>query len=303
MDGARSIKEGFITFRGYRVWYRSVGKTEDPGRMPLLCLHGGPGANHDYLEPLEAMAGTGRRVIFYDQVGGGNSDHPSDPAMWTVALFLEELGVVRRELGLERVHILGQSWGGMLGMEYALTRPQGLESLALANAPASIPQWVVETNRLRAALPSDVQETLLRHERDGTTDNPAYEEAMLVFYRRHVCRLDPWPDCVNRTFVKAAENPEVYRVMFGPSEFHVVGTLKEWDIVDRLSEIRVPTLIMGGRHDEATPAITETVHRGIRGSEWVIFDKSSHMPHLEETERYMEVLTDFLDRVEEKGCQ
>jgi proline-specific peptidase len=291
-------KEGFVSFRGYKVWYRIVGEHESPGKLPLICLHGGPGATHDYLEPLEAMAASGRRVIFYDQLGSGNSDHPHNPSLWTVPLFVEELGVVRRALGLERVHILGQSWGGMLGMEYALTQPAGLASLIVADSPASMPQWVAEANRLRAELPADVQETLLKHEAAGTTDDPAYQEAMLVFYRRHVCRLDPWPECFNRAFEKLNKDSEVYNTMNGPSEFYVIGVIKDWDIVDRLGEIHVPTLVISGRYDEATPVIAETVHRGIPGSEWVLFENSAHVPHLEETERFLEVLTNFLDRSE-----
>jgi L-proline amide hydrolase len=247
---------------------------------------------------LEAMAATGRRVIFYDQLGCGNSDQPHNPSMWTVDLFVEEVGVVRRAVGLERVHILGQSWGGMLAMEYALTQPSGLESLVLADSPASMPQWVSEANRLRAELPPEVQQALLEHEAAGTVDSPEYQEAMLVFYRRHFCRLDPWPEYVDQAFEKLGRNPEVYHTMIGPSEFHVIGTLKEWNIVSRLAEIRVPTLVIGGRYDEATPAITETVHRGIPGSEWVIFENSSHLPHVEETECYLQVLGQFLNRVE-----
>jgi L-proline amide hydrolase len=280
------------------VWYRIVGGRDEPGKFPLLCLHGGPGATHDYLQPLETMASTGRRVILYDQLGNGNSDHPHDPRMWSVQLFLDEVVEVRRVLGLDRVHLLGSSWGGMLAMEYALTKPNGLVSLIISDSPASIPQWVAEANRLRAELPLDVQQTLLKHEAAGTTDDPAYQEAMMVFYRKHVCRLDPWPDCVNRTFQKLIQNPEVYLTMNGPSEFHVIGTLKNWDITNRLGEIHVPALVMGGRYDEATPAITERVHRGIPNSEWVIFENSSHMPFVEETERYMETLNRFLSRVE-----
>lgn len=298
METTTPIKEGSVSFRGFNVWYRIVGDREARGKLPLLCLHGGPGATHEYLEPLEAMAAAGRRVIFYDQLGNGNSDHPHDPAMWTVPLFVEEVGVMRRALELDRIHILGQSWGGMLAMEYALTQPAGLASLIVADSPASMPQWVAEANRLRSELPPEVQQTLLKHEEANTTDDPAYQEAMLVFYRRHVCRLDPWPDCVSRTFEKLTQNPEVYHTMNGPSEFHVIGTLKDWDIVDRLAEIQVPTLVLGGRYDEATPAITGTVHRGIPGSEWVIFEHSSHVPHVEETERYIQVLDKFLSRVE-----
>lgn len=301
MEAITPVKEGSASFRGFKVWYRIVGDHEARGKLPLLLLHGGPGATHDYLEPLEAMAATGRRVIFYDQLGSGNSDHPHDPAMWTVPLFVEEVGIVRRALGLARVHILGQSWGGMLAMEYALTKSTGLASLILADSPASMPQWVAEANRLRAKLPTEVQQILLKHEKANTTDDPAYQEAMLVFYRRHLCRLDPWPDCLNRTFEKLTQNPEVYNTMNGPSEFHVIGSLKDWDIVERLAEIQVPTLVIGGRYDEATPAITETVHHGIAGSEWVIFERSSHTPHLEETERYIQVLGQFLSRVEAHG--
>jgi proline-specific peptidase len=296
-------REGFLSFRGYQVWYRIVGVREEPGKVPLLCLHGGPGATHEYLEPLEAMAATGRRVVFYDQLGNGNSARPNNPALWTVALFVEELGAVRHALGLDRVHILGQSWGGMLAMEYAVTQPTGLTSLILADSPASTPQWITEINRLRSELPPEVEAALLKHETSGTTDDPAYLEAMMLFYRRHLCRLDLWPDCLNRTFEKIMQSPEVYTTMWGPSEFHVTGSLKDWQIVDRLGEIGVPTLVIGGRHDEATPTITETVHRGISGSAWVILENSSHMPHLEETQLFLRALTDFLERVESNSLK
>ena len=301
MDIGMSTQEGFIPFRGHKVWYRIVGDREKPGKLPLLCLHGGPGASHDYLEPLEAMAATGRRTIFYDQLGAGNSDHPHDPALWTVGLFIEELGVMRRALGLDRLHLFGQSWGGMLAMEYVLTRPGGIAGLILADAPASAPQWIAEINRLRAELPLDLQATLRKHEEAGTTDDPDYEEAMMAFYRRHLCRLDPWPDCLNRTFEKMIEAPEVYHTLWGPSEFQVTGTLRDWQIVDRLGEIQVPTLVIGGRYDEATPAVTGTVQAGIPGSQRIIFENSSHMPHLEETRLFLETLTGFLDRVERQA--
>ncbi len=297
IDPALGAREGTIAFCGYRVWYAIIGEQEElPGKLPLLCLHGGPGAGHDYLEPLAAIARSGRRVIFYDQLGCGNSDQPDNPSLWTVPLFVEEVGVVRRALRLDRVHLLGQSWGGMLAMEYALTQPVGVASLTIASSPASMIQWVAEANRLRGSLPAEVQATLQRHEAAGTTDSSEYQSAMMVFYRRHVIRVDPMPEPVARTFAKLERNPQVYRTMNGPSEFHVVGNLKDWDIVARLSEIETPTLVTSGRHDEATPLIAETVHRGIRGSEWVVFESSSHMAHAEEPDRYMTVLDEFLCR-------
>jgi L-proline amide hydrolase len=296
MPSAAPVSEGFVPFRGFRTWYRIVGDLAQPGpaKFPLLVLHGGPGESHDYLQPLEELADSGRPIIFYDQLGGGNSDQPHDPSLWRVALFLEELTTVRQKLRLGHIHLLGYSWGGMLAMEYALTQPVGLASLILASSPASIPQWVAEANRLRKELPQEVEETHRYHEEAGTTDAPAYEEAMMVFYQRHLCRFDPWPEPLMRT----SANPEVYHTMWGPSEFHVTGTLKKWDIRDRLGEIQLPTLVTSGRYDAATPSIAETVHRGIAGSEWIIFEQSSHMAHLEEEDEYRRVVNDFMRRVE-----
>jgi len=285
--------EGRIAFRGFETWYRVTGDGEEPGKLPLLCLHGGPGAPHDYLESLEAVAGTGRRAIFYDQVGCGNSSR-SDQSLWNIETFVEEVGVVRDALGLYSTHIFGSSWGGMLAMEYALTQPTGLASLVLSSSPASIPLWAEETSRLRSELPADIQKVL----DDPESTDAEYEAAMMVFYKRHVIRVDPMPPGVARTFEKMAENSDVYNYMQGPNEFVITGTFKDWDIRDRLAEIHVPTLFTSGRHDECTPMQAEIVHRGIAGSEWVVFEDSSHMQFAEEPERYLEVLDDFLTRVE-----
>ncbi|MGH7765796.1 MAG: proline iminopeptidase-family hydrolase, partial [Candidatus Dormibacteraceae bacterium] len=245
-----------------------------------------------------ALASSGRRAIFYDQLGGGNSDHPHDPSMWTVELFKAELASVIRELGVVRYHLLGSSWGGMLAMEHALTNPPGLASLVIASSPSSMHQWVAEANRLRRELPRENQDVLLKHEAAGSTSDPEYQEAVTLFYRRHVCRVEPWPDCVVRAFAKLEQFPEVYNTMNGPSEFHVIGTLKDWDITERLGNIRVPTLVTSGEFDEATPAINDTVHQGIPGSESVIFPNCSHMAFVEAPERYLNVLRSFLDRIE-----
>ena len=162
----------------------------------------------------------------------------------------------------------------------------------------SAPQWEAEADRLRARLPAAVQAALTRHEAAGTTDSAEYEEAMMVFYGRHVCRLDPWPECLQRAFVRLTEDPEVYATMWGPSEFHVTGTLKEWDVRGRLLGIAAPALVLGGRYDECAPAIQEDLHCRLPGSEWVVFEQSAHLPHLEEPERFREVVEGFLGRVE-----
>jgi proline-specific peptidase len=218
--------------------------------------------------------------------------------MWTVELYVEEVNAVRQALGLDHIHLLGQSWGGMLAMEYMFTQPQGVASVTIASSPASMIQWVEEANKLRAQLPPDVQAALLKHEAAGTTSEKEYTDAMQVFYDRHVCRVVPNPDYVQRSFSKLAQWPEVYNTMNGPSEFHVIGTLKTWNVIPRLSEIQAPTLITSGRYDECTPVIADTVHKGVPGSEWVLFENSSHTAHAEEAERYMQVLNAFISKHE-----
>lgn len=293
------MTEGHIAYAGGETWYQIVGDAEAPGKLPIVCLHGGPGAPHDYLEPLGGLAVTGRRVVFYDQIGCGKSWLEADPSLWTVELFVDELRAVRDALGLDRIHLFGSSWGGMLAMEYALTQPEGLASLVLSSSPASIPLWAEETNRLRSELPEDVRRVLDEEEAAGRLDSPAYQEASAEFYKRHVCRVDPWPDHVLRSFAGLEEHPDVYMTMQGPNEFVITGTLKNWDITGRLGEIHVPTLITAGRHDEFTPRQAEALNRGIPGSELVTFEDSSHMQFVEEPERYLAVVSGFLDGVEQ----
>jgi len=295
MDEKRTGREGGLPSQGYNVWYRIVG--DDDGATPLLVLHGGPGAAHDYLDSLEDMATTGRRVVFYDQLGCGLSDRPDDPALWTIDFFVREVDTVRQALGLDKIHLLGQSWGGMLAMAYMLTKPEGVVSLTIASSPSSVPAWMVELARLRDDLPPTVQATLLRYEEAGTTDSPVYEEASLAFYRRHLCRLDPWPHGLIRS-MGPQMGQQVYLTMNGPSEFHVIGSLRDFDLHDRLHEITTPTLVTGGRFDEVTPAITAAVHEAIPGSEYVVFEHSSHTAHLEERALYMSVLGDFLSKTD-----
>lgn len=290
-------REGYIPVDGYRVWYRIVGGGAGHERIPLLILHGGPGAPHDYLENLQALSSEERRVIFYDQLGCGRSDQPDDPALCIVPRFADEVETVRRALGLERVHILGQSWGGMLALEYALRQPAGLVSLTLSNTTSSVPLWVAEANLLRQELPPEVNATLLRHEENGTTDSQEYLDAIQVYYDRHVCRIRPLPDFVKRSFDQIGF---VYNYMNGPSEFHIIGVIKDWDVTERLSEIRVPTLIISGRYDESTPLQNEILHKGIAGSEWLLLENSSHLAHVEEPERYMSAVQEFLEQVEVK---
>lgn len=301
IDPALGAREGYVAVDGLRTWYAVVGDEDverATGNSPLLLLHGGPGACHDYLESMAALAATGRRVIFYDQQGCGNSDQPDDPARWTIDFYLRELATIRRTLGLEQCHILGQSWGGMLLMEYLVTRPDGILSATIASSPASMPMWIAATARQRAALPSDVVATLERHEAAGTWDDPEYQAAVDVFYARHLCRVVPNPEFVTRSFAKLARNPQVYRTMNGPTEFHVVGTLQDWEALSRLDSVDEPILLTSGRHDEATPDQMAEIVERLPQAEWVLFESSGHLAHAEEPDRYMAVVGDFLARAE-----
>jgi len=286
------VEEGRIPFRGHETWYRSVG--DGPG-LPLLCLHGGPGSTHINLIPLEGL-GDERRVVLYDQLGSGNSSRPSDRSLWTVELFLAELDAVRQALGLDRFHLLGHSWGGMLAQEYALTQPDGLVGLVLSSTLSSAALWREESLRLRAELPREIAAQLDRHEESGTTNDPEYERAMLEFLHRHFCRIDPWPPIVDE--ILRTTNLEVYTTMWGPSEANPTGILAGWDVTPRLGEIRVPALVLCGRHDEATPRQAETIAAALPDAQLVVFEESAHLAPLEETDRYLETVRAFLARVE-----
>jgi proline iminopeptidase len=291
------VREGYIEVRGGRIWYRSVGQGR--GGVPLLVLHGGPGIPHDYLEPLEPL-GDERPVIFYDQLGCGNSDRPDDPDLWTIERFTDEIDLVRAFLRLDTVHILGQSWGSMLATDYMLTRkPTGVKSLIFSGPCLSVSLWQADQRAYLAQMDQSVREVIARKEAARDTDSPEYQEAVMRFYQRHVCRLDPWPECLNRTLEKFGR--QVYETMWGPSEFSVSGPLAGYERAERLREIPAPVLFTCGRHDEATPDTTALYHRMQANpmSEFVVFEDASHVHHLEKTERYLAVARDFLRRHEQ----
>jgi len=275
---------------GHMIWYRIVGEGE---ATPLLLLHGGPGGGHDYLEPLETL-GEKRPVIFYDQLGTGKSDIPDDETLWVMPRFLKEIDEVRTALELDEVHILGQSWGGWLGLEYLLRQPKGLKSMILANTSSSMKQFRDEVWRLIDEMPDECRNTIYKYDKLEDYHHPDYEAAVWEFMAKHVCRVDPFPECVMRTGANLEGN-QVYNTMNGPNEFTHTGNLRDWDCTDRLHEINTPSLILVGRYDELTPACAETIHSGIVDSELVVFEESSHMPHVEETEKYCSVVNTFLE--------
>jgi L-proline amide hydrolase len=294
--------EGHLQLGGHRTWYRVVGDLQ-PGarRAPVIICHGGPGATHDYVEPIAELQRFGRACVLYDQLGNGRSDHlpDADPSFWTAALFERELTALAEHLGIAgRYHVAGQSWGGMLALLHGLERPPGLVSLVVADSPASVADFAAGANELLEQLPPDVVATIREGERSGETSTPEFQAAVIEFYKRHLCRLDPWPDEVTRTFEALEADPTVYNTMNGPTEFTVIGTFKDFDVTGRLGEIEVPVLLVSGEHDEVRPHVVASVHERLRDSEWVLFEESSHMPHLEEHERFLDVVEAFLERVE-----
>ena len=269
------------------------------GKAPIFILHGGPGAAHNYVDSYKLLANDGRAVVHYDQLGCGNSTLLPQKAaeFWTPQLFVDELENLVEHLGQRAgFHVLGQSWGGMLGAEYGVRRPGGLKSLTIANSPASMALWTSEAMRQRSQLPHHIQEALNTHEATQSYDHPEYQAATLWVYERHVCRVVPFPPEVTQSFDQVTRNPTVYHTMNGPNEFFVVGTLKNWDITSELHKIDTPTLILSGRHDEATPACVQPFKDNIKGATWVIFEASSHMPHVEEKHFCMGVVGGFLNQ-------
>ena len=293
MTTAVHVEEGTIAVPGGHVWYKSVGDGDLP---PLLVMHGGPGFAHNYLTPLEDLADR-RRVIFWDQLGCGRSDSPNDPSLWTMERSLQEVDAVREHLGLERHHLFGNSWGGMLAQQYVIDRQPDLPSMVVSNSLASMPRLGEDTARLKSELPQEVQDTIDYHEDNELYACPEYQGAIAIWYQTYICRMQPWPMGLEQSFANVGM--EIYTTMIGPSDFKVIGNLKDWDIMDRLKEIEVPTLFVAGRYDECTPEHMQLMHESLPGSEFALFEKSAHMPFYEEREDCMRIINDFLSRSEQ----
>lgn len=282
-------EEGFIEVTGGRVWYEMFHK-EAKG-TPVIILHGGPGSSFYSLKGLKAL-GEDRPVIFYDQLGCGKSDRPTDQSLWQLDRFVEELAQVRKALHLEKVHILGHSWGTTLAAAYCLTKPGGIQSIIFSSPCLSAPLWEKDQERNLQKLPEEIQETIKRCEEEGKTYSEEFEGAIKEFNKNFVCRLDPYPEWLKQG--KQFRNPEVYNIMWGPSEFSVKGNLKYFDCTDQLNEITAPTLFTCGRFDEATPESTESFSRLTPNSAFHVFEESAHMPYVEEPEEYLRVVGEFL---------
>ena len=283
-----SPQSGFVEVKGFRLFYKTFGTGEEI----LLCLHGGPGATHQYLLSLGELGDDKLKVVMYDQLGVGASEKPKDTSLFTIEYGAEEVEGFRKAMNLGKVNLFGSSYGGGLALQYALKYQTNIKKLIIAGGMASIPETIAEMNRLKATLPKDVRDTLAKYEARYAFLHPEYLKAVEVFYRNFVCRLPEWPDEVTRAFNDMSI--PVYWTMNGPNEFTIVGNLKDWDITARLREIKVPTLVTVGRYDEVTPKVAETIHKGITGSKLVVFEKSGHLTMWDEKENYLKTLREFL---------
>jgi proline-specific peptidase len=282
------MTQGVIPVPGGNVWFKRVG---GGAGLPLLAIHGGPGLPHNYLASLERLADE-REVIFWDQLGCGNSKCPPSAALWTMERSVAEMDAVVKALGLNRFHVFGNSWGGMLAQQYALDMTSGAASLTISNSIASIPEFSNMVARLKSELDPATQSAIERHEAAGTTYSAEYQAAIRTWNETYLCRVRPWPRELEDAF--RTMGTEIFETMFGPSDFHIVGTIRNWAVFDRLAEIALPTLVLAGRFDECVPEHMREMHQRIVGSRFELFESSAHMPFIEEPEKFDRVMREFL---------
>lgn len=275
----------------YKVWTKRVGS----GKTKILLLHGGPAFSHEYLEAMAAfLPEAGYEIYFYDQLGVNNSDQPEDPALWTLPRYLEEVEEVRRALGLDQFVLFGHSWGGVLAMEYALKHPQALKGLVISNMVAGMKAYLKRVNHLKETLlPAPLLQRVNALEAARDFENPEYERIILEhLYSKVICRLDPWPDALMRSFKHL--NKAIYVQMQGPSEFEVSGNLKDWERWDQLKDIRTRTLLLGAQHDTMDPEDIRRMARLMPNAKAAICPNGSHLAMWDDQAVYFDHLLRFL---------
>jgi L-proline amide hydrolase len=281
------VRDGTIVGPHGSIYYRIVG---DSDALPLLVIHGGPGMSHDYLRDLDALADE-RPVVYYDQIGCGRSDRPDDASLWMAATFVDEIDTVRGALGLDRVHLLGQSAGGWIALEYALRAPSGLVSLHLANTCASTPLLEREATRLKDTLPDGAGAVIDAHESAGATTDPEYLAAVGLFNRLYFTGVDDVPGHVRAAL--PGMNHAIFAAMVG-TQWNITGTLAGWDVTDRLGELGLPVLVTSGRFDEMTPDAVRPMVDAIPGARWQLFEESAHLPMVTEKDAFIRMTREFL---------
>jgi proline iminopeptidase len=275
---------------GHRVITFSLGE----GPRTVLMIHGGPGCPSRYLrDSHEALVGRGLRLVTWDQLGCGESDHPTDPSLWTLERFVAELETVRAALELDEIDLIGQSWGGVLGLEYLLSHPGRVRTFVAADTAFDIAGMQRGFDRKKQALGDETVTMMARHETEGTTDHPEYQAAVTLLMYRHVCRLHPWPESLSWCMQNLGE--EVFARMFGPYFFQCTGTLRDWDRMDALETVDTPVLLVHGEHDYVVPELAAMARERLPNATLAFFPGSSHMPFFEAPDQYLQALCAFWD--------
>lgn len=289
------ITEGYMPYLGYQTYYRIVGETTG-NKKPLVLIHGGPGSTHNYFEVLDDVAKDGRAVIMYDQLGCGLSSTESRPDLWNPNTWIEELIALREHLGLDEVHLLGQSWGGMLLIQYACEYdPKGVKSYILSSTLPSAAIWEKEQRRRISYLPQKMQDAIAEAEKKEDYSSKEYQEAEAEFMLRHCAGevTEDSPECLRREKVAGTES---YLVGWGQNEFSPSGTLKDFDFTEEIKNIKTPSLIISGLVDLCSPLIAKQLYDNIPNSEWELFEYSRHMAFVEENEKYIKILNEWLNK-------
>ena len=290
------IREGYMPFLEYKTYYRVVGKNTG-NKKPLVLLHGGPGSTHNYFEVLDRIAEEdGRQLVMYDQIGCGNSYVENRPDLWNSKVWIEELIELRKHLGLDEIHLLGQSWGGMQTLEYVCNyKPEGLKSIILSSTLPASWLWAEEAQRMIAQMPQDMQDAIKKATESGDYSSPEYQAAEAEYMRLHCAGevTENDPECLRRPKKAGRES---YVVGWGPNEFTPLGTLKDYDVIDQLGDIKEPALIINGGNDLCTPYVAKFMYDRIPNSEWELFRTCRHMCFVEENDHYVEVLKKWMNK-------
>ena len=283
---------GYVDVVGGQIWYRLNGRQHIGKKPALIAINGGPGGSHRGNMVLVELA-SDRPVVLYDQLDTGHSTRTGEPQYWTIDRFISEIDALRKALALNDVIVIGHSWGGTLAAEYGVRNPAGLKAAVLSSPMLSTRQWIEDTSRLIDELPTDSRETIRKHLASGNLAAPEFRAAEQVFTARHVCRP---PRCPSGSYGVDGPpfNVDVYRYMWGPTEFHASGTLRHYDLSPRLREIRVPTLIVCGEFDEARPESCARFAGMISGARAVVIQDASHSTYLEQKESYLGAIRRFL---------
>jgi proline iminopeptidase len=290
------ITEGYMPFSGYKTYYRIVGE-QSGHKKPLVLLHGGPGSSHNYFETLDHLADEDdRQLIMYDQLGCGESYVENRPDLWTADTWVRELMALREHLGLDEFHLLGQSWGGILLLEYVCNhKPSGVKSLILSSTLPASRMWGLEQHRMIRELPQEMQDAIKKATSSNDYSDPLYQAAEAEYMLRHAAGpvTEDSPECLRRAVKKGRES---YVTAWGPNEYTPTGTLKDFDVTAQLKDIEQPTLVINGGNDLCTPYIAKYMYDRIPNSEWELFRDCRHMCFVEDNDHYVSLLKNWLNK-------